>query len=117
MPCFLQNLYQPLKCAAGFYLKTNVQFAQCQRADAALAQIVLNQVFPGRLHPLHFKGFDFHVSIAILQPADYPHIIFFTVSALTLRPEMITTAGSVNFSILPARQAAMGTAAEGSIKY
>src|SRR5579872_3576968 len=45
------------------------------------------------------------------------HRILFTVSALTLRPEMTTTAGSCSWPIFPVRQAATVTAAVGSIRY
>jgi len=43
------------------------------------------------------------------------HKIFFAVSALTLRPETTTTTGSLA-RIFPLRQAAIVTAAVGSIK-
>ncbi len=36
------------------------QFAQADGAHAALAHIHLDDVLPRRLHPLHFKLFDFH---------------------------------------------------------
>ena len=39
------------------------QFAQADRADAALAHIHLDEVLPRRLHPLHFKLFDFQESL------------------------------------------------------
>jgi len=33
------------------------EFAQRQRCDAALAHVVVNEVFPRRLHPLHGERF------------------------------------------------------------
>jgi hypothetical protein len=46
----------------GFEIETHRhQLAQRQRAHAALAHVVVDQIFPGRLHALHFKSFHSHI--------------------------------------------------------